>query len=55
VIYNASELGSPPDHVADNWYALPYPVPPGATASEPFDTAEAAERAARAAAARHLC
>jgi hypothetical protein len=48
VIYNASEIGNPPDHVPDEWYALPYPVPLGLEAGDPFDTADEAERAARA-------
>ncbi len=47
VIYNASEIGNPPDHVAEKWYFRPYPVPLGLEAGDPFDTAEAAESAAR--------
>lgn len=48
VIYNSSEIGSAFDHVLDKWYFLPYPVPLGLAAGMPFDTADEAERAARA-------
>jgi hypothetical protein len=48
VIYNAHEIGNPGDHEADKWYFRPYPVPVGLDCGQPFDSAEAAERAARA-------
>lgn len=48
VIYNASEIGNPSDHVPDKWYFSPYPVPVGLQAGEPFDSFEQAEMAARA-------
>ena len=48
LVYNASEVGNPPDHVPDKWYILPYPLPIGLEAGEPFETAEEAEGAARA-------
>ena len=48
VIYNASEIGGPFDHVPDKWYFLPYPVPTGLAAGPPFDTADEAEQAAQA-------
>jgi len=48
VIYNASEIGNPDDHVPDKWYFRPYPMPLGPPACESFDTADAAENAARA-------
>jgi hypothetical protein len=48
VIYNASEIGNPPDHVPDKWYFQRYPAGLSLAAGEPFDTAEAAERAALA-------
>ena len=47
IVYNASEIGNPPDHLPDKWYVLPYPSRIGLEAGEPFDTAEEAERAAR--------
>ena len=47
VIYNACEIGNPCDHEANKWYFRPYPVPVGLDSSEAFDSAEAAERAAR--------
>lgn len=46
VVYNASEIGNPPDHMPDKWHILPYPVPLGMEVGEAFDTAEEAERAA---------
>ncbi len=52
VIYNASEIGNPPDHLPDRWYFRPYPMPLWQGVGEPFDTAEEAERAARARHAR---
>lgn len=50
IVYNAAVIGNPADHVPDKWYARPYPVPLplGQEAGEPFDSAEAAERAIRA-------
>jgi hypothetical protein len=52
IVYNASVLGNPPDHVAGRWYVRLYPVefPPagGDGIGRPFDTAGRAERAARA-------
>lgn len=48
LIYNASELGNPPDHVPNKWYFYPYNPTMIITASEPFDTAELAEQAAAA-------
>ncbi|MDB5349678.1 MAG: hypothetical protein JWN86_925 [Planctomycetota bacterium] len=47
VIYNASAIGNPSDHRPGKWYFLPYPVPVGMDAGEPFDSAEEAEHAAR--------
>jgi hypothetical protein len=49
VVYNASVLGNPPDHVPDKWYARPYPMAPplGDEVGGPFNTAGEAERAAR--------
>lgn len=50
IIYNASAIGNPADHVPGKWYIRPYatPPPPGEEVGEPFETAEEAERAARA-------
>ena len=48
VIYNAAEIGNPPDHAPDKWYYRPYPTPFWVDAGEPFDSSEEAERAARA-------
>jgi hypothetical protein len=49
ILYNASVLGNPSDHVPDKWYLRPYPVtfPLGEEVSQPFETAEEAELAAR--------
>jgi hypothetical protein len=49
LVYNASVIGNPADHVPDRWYFWRYdPVPLGFAdhVSGPFDTAEGAERAA---------
>lgn len=46
VVYNASEIGNPPDHVPNKWYFWPYPVPLGLATGDPFDTAESAKQAA---------
>jgi hypothetical protein len=48
VVYNAAEIGNPPDHAPDKWYFRPYPMPCWLDAGESFDTSEQAERAARA-------
>jgi len=50
VVYNASAIGNPPDHVPDKWYFRPYPArfPLGTEVGEPFETAQDAEQAARA-------
>lgn len=49
IVYNAAVINNPADHAPDKWYARPYPVPVplGADGSEPFDSAEEAEAAAR--------
>jgi hypothetical protein len=47
LIYNASVLSNPPDHVPDKWYFQPFPVLPGFRVGAAFDTAGDAERAAR--------
>ena len=47
VIYNASEIGNPGDHLPDKWYAHPYPVPVGFEPGHAFDSAEEAELAIR--------
>lgn len=50
VVYNASAIGNPADHVPDKWYFRPYPArfPLGTEVGEPFETAQDAEQAARA-------
>jgi hypothetical protein len=48
VIYNASAIGNPGDHEADRWYFRPYPVAVGSDSSDAFESANEAERAARA-------
>jgi len=50
VVYNASAIGNPADHVPDKWYFRPYPAPfpIGSEVGNPFETAHEAERAARA-------
>jgi hypothetical protein len=50
VVYNASAIGDPSDHVPGKWYARPYLVPilRGEEIVGPFDAAEDAERAVRA-------
>lgn len=48
IIYNASEIGNPGDHVPDKWYFRPYPIPLGLETGLSFDTAEMTEEAARA-------
>jgi hypothetical protein len=54
VTYNAAVLGNPPDHAPDKWYLRPYPVAPRPDGEPegPFETAEDAERTARARHAR---
>jgi hypothetical protein len=47
VIYNALEIGNPPDHQPGRWYFRPYPGPLGMEPGEAFESAEEAERAAR--------
>lgn len=47
IVYNASALGNPPDHVPDNWYLLAYPRSPQIGDGHPFESADEAERAAR--------
>jgi hypothetical protein len=49
IVYNASAIGNPGDHVPGKWYARPYPVPVplGEDLGEPFDSAEEAEADAR--------
>jgi hypothetical protein len=47
VVYNASLLGNPTDHVAGKWYVWRYPLLSSAEADGPFDTPEAAELAAQ--------
>jgi len=47
VIYNASDLVDPADHLPDKWYCLPYPVPLGSEPAGPFETAEEAEASTR--------
>jgi hypothetical protein len=49
VIYNASDIGNPSDHEPNKWYFGPYPMPLGLKARECYDSAEAAEQAARTA------
>jgi hypothetical protein len=53
IVYNAAAIGNPSDHVPDKWYVRPYAsaLPPGNEVGESFETAEDAERAARA---RHV-
>jgi hypothetical protein len=48
IVYNASAIGNPGDHVPDKWYARPYPVPVplDEDLGEPCDSAEEAEAAA---------
>jgi hypothetical protein len=50
LVYNASVLGNPPDHIPDKWYVREWTAPSqlGAEVSGPFETAEEAERVARA-------
>jgi len=47
VIYNASEIIDPSDHLPGMWYFQPYPIPLGLKGGEPFETAADAEQAAR--------
>jgi hypothetical protein len=50
VLYNASVIGNPSDHIANKWYARRYPVtvPIAGPSSQPFDTPQDAERAIHA-------
>ena len=49
VVYNASAIGNPIGHSADKWYVRPYPArtPLDNNMSDPFDSAEEAERSIR--------
>jgi hypothetical protein len=48
VIYNAAAIGNPLDHVPDKWYFRPYLMNVEPEALRALDSAEEAERAARA-------
>jgi hypothetical protein len=50
VVYNASAIGNPTDHMPDKWYFRSYPArfPLGTEVGAPFETAKDAEQAARA-------
>lgn len=54
IVYNASVIGNPGDHVPDKWYCRTYSLTPvlGQEIGKPFETAEEAQRAAQAGRAR---
>jgi len=54
IVYNASVIGNPSDHVPGMWYFRAYSLSPalGQDIGKPFETAGEAERAARIGRAR---